>query len=261
MKTVLTISGSDPTGGAGLQADIQVFRSLGLHGAGIVTALTVQDSARVHQVLPVFPSVALEQIRTLLNDITPAAVKIGMLGSDDVVRNVMLGLADLDPAIPIVIDPVLMASDRTPLLERRAWKTLDGLFQRATLVTPNLFEAEALTGVPADTREGSESAARAFVEDLGAGGVLIKGGHREGAPDDLLAVAGASGLALHWLAGSRTDRGPVHGTGCALASAIAAHLALGANLERAVDEGRRYVAAGIEHAFSPGKGAHFLGRE
>ena len=95
MRVALSIAGSDPTGGAGLQADLQVFRALGVHGAGVVTALTVQDTQRVHQVLPAFPSVVLEQLRVLLRDVTPDAVKIGMLATDDVARNVELGLNDL----------------------------------------------------------------------------------------------------------------------------------------------------------------------
>jgi hydroxymethylpyrimidine/phosphomethylpyrimidine kinase len=123
MRIALSIAGSDPTGGAGLQTDLQVFRALGVHGAGVITAITVQDTSNVHEVLPVFPNVVLKQIRTLLADITPDAVKLGMLASDDVARMVELGLRDLgsSPADrpPIVIDPVLAASDGTPLLERR----------------------------------------------------------------------------------------------------------------------------------------------
>jgi len=119
----------DPTGGAGLQLDLQVFRALGVHGAGVITALTVQDTARVHEVLPAFPSVVLSQLRAVLADPSPDAVKIGMLATDDVARNVELGLRELDPArrVPIVIDPVLAASDGTPLLERRGYPMLQDL--------------------------------------------------------------------------------------------------------------------------------------
>ena len=120
MRTALAISASDPTGGAGLQADLQVFRSFGVHGCGVLSALTLQDSSKVHKLLPVFPSVVLDQLRVLLGDIQPNAVKIGALASDDVVRNVLLGLASLGTDIPIVLDPVLLASDGSALLERRA---------------------------------------------------------------------------------------------------------------------------------------------
>jgi len=269
MKTVLTIAGSDPTGGAGLQADLQVFRALGVHGAGVVTALTVQDTHRVHQSLPAFPNVVLDQIRTLLRDITPDAVKLGMLGTDDTVRNVLLALSPLDSAIPVVLDPVLAASDGTPLLERRAWASIGALIEGVTLVTPNLHEAEALTGVATHDDAGCEEAARKLIEDFGAHGVLLKGGHRDGPPHDLLAVRDSAeppaadgtptATVLEWLKGERIDAGPVHGTGCALSAAIAAELAGGAALRDAVQTGRAFVAEGIRNAYAPGGGARFLG--
>ncbi|MBW2421847.1 MAG: hydroxymethylpyrimidine/phosphomethylpyrimidine kinase, partial [Deltaproteobacteria bacterium] len=205
MRSALSIAGSDPTGGAGLQADLQVFSAFGVHGAGVVSALTIQDSSKVHQVLPVFPSVVLEQIRVLLRDIQPAAVKLGMLASDDVVRNVELGLAVLAPEVPLVIDPILLASDGTPLLERRAWGSLISLFERAALVTPNLREAEELAGRDVSTRKGCEAAARVFVEELGCAAVLVKGGHRSGAPDDLFASREHDGTRFAWLAGERIE--------------------------------------------------------
>jgi hydroxymethylpyrimidine/phosphomethylpyrimidine kinase len=260
VKTVLAISGSDPTGGAGLQADLQVIRLFGCHGAGVPSALTVQDSSKVHSVLPVFPSVVLDQTRCLLRDITPDAVKIGMLASDDVVRNVALALALLPDEVPIVIDPVLLASDGTPLLERRAWGNLSSIFCRSALATPNLMEAEALTGQDVSSRRGCESAARHFIEELGCSGVLIKGGHREGAPDDLLARKSEDGIQLDWLAGQRieTPEGSVHGTGCALSSAIASGLALGIPLETAVEDARNFVAESLRNATRIGNGAPFL---
>lgn len=252
MQRALSIAGSDPTGGAGLQADLQVFRAHGVHGMGIVTALTVQDSTRVHQVLPAFPSVVLDQLRVLLRDTPPDAVKIGMLASDDVARNVDLGLDGLDPTqrTPIVVDPLLAASDGTPLLERRGWGTLQDLCGRAHLVTPNLPEAEALTGNDVSTREGVESAAAAFVTGMGAGAVLVKGGHRDGDPDDLLALREGGSASFHWLRGERVAGADVHGTGCALASAITAELARGAELRAAVDAARRFVHAAIRDARS-----------
>lgn len=262
MHVALSIAASDPTGGAGLQADLQVFRSLGVHGAGVVTALTVQDSGKVHQVLPAFPSVVLDQLRVLLADVRPHAIKIGALASDDVVLNVDLGLSALDPREaplpPIVIDPVLAASDGTPLLERRAWGTLARLISRATLVTPNLDEAAALTGSDASTEEGAEAAGCALVGDLGAGAALVKGGHREGPPHDLLVVREGGSQTLRWLEGERIDGGPVHGTGCALSSAIAAHLARGLALPEAVDRARHFVAAAMRNAVQAGRRARFL---
>lgn len=261
MTCVLSIAGSDPTGGAGLQADLQVFRHFGCHGAGVLSALTIQDSVKVHSVLPVFPSVVLDQLRAVLRDIRPDAVKIGMLATDDVVRNVTLGLAELPAEVPIVIDPILRASDGSFLLERRAWPALQGLFARAALVTPNLREAEELSGEDVATRKGTEAAARFFLDEFGARAVLIKGGHREGNPDDLLAQRNDSGeMHVDWLSGERIDvaGASVHGTGCALSSAIAAGLAQGQALPRAVDAAREFVAEGIRSAQKLGRGAAFL---
>jgi len=250
VKIALSIAGSDPTGGAGLQADLQVFRALGVHGMGVVTALTVQDTERVHEVLPAFPSVVLKQLRVLLRSTHPDALKLGMLASDDVARNVELGLRELDVArrTPIVIDPVLAASDGTPLLERRAYGVLQDLIGRAYLVTPNLVEAAALTGSDVSTREGVEAAAAQFVNGLGARAALVKGGHREGAPDDLLALREGGSASFHWLAGERIPGAEVHGTGCALSSAITAHLARGAELRDAIESARRFVRDAIRNA-------------
>ena len=258
MKMALSIAGSDPTGGAGLQADLQVFRSFGVHGAGVVTALTVQDRHKVHQVLPVFPSVVLDQLRVLLRDRVPDAVKIGMLASDDVLRSVLLGLSELASDVPIVVDPVLAASDGTPLLERRAWDGLRELIGRSRLTTPNLPEAEALSARDVSTREGCEQAGRSFVEDLGAQAALVKGGHRPGDPADLLVLRQKSGVTLQWLEGESIDAGPVRGTGCALASAVAASLVDGGRLEQAIAEARGFVARALRAAHGPAGAPRFL---
>ena len=258
MAAALTIAGSDPTGGAGLQADLQVFASCGVYGHGVVTALTVQDSARVHNVLPVFPSAVLDQIRVLLDDAPPNAVKLGMLATDDVARSVQLGLEKLPRDTPLVIDPILAASDGAPLLESRAEPVLLELVGRATLVTPNLPEAQKLTRRDVSTRAGCETAARELVQSAGAQAVLLKGGHREGAPDDLLACRHDGGVTLDWLPGERIPSDPVHGTGCALSAAITAHLACGISLQTSIEAGRALVAAGIRDAQPLGQGAKRL---
>ena len=196
----------------------------------MITALTIQDSTRVHQVLPAFPSVVLEQLRVLLRDIRPAALKLGMLASDDVARQVGFGLDMLGGEVPIVIDPVLQASDGTLLLERRAWGSLSSMIEGCALVTPNLHEAESLTARDTSTRDGIEAAGRAFLEELGARAALVKGGHRDADADDLLAVRERDGVRLEWLRGERIEGGPVHGTGCALSAAITAGLAQGEEL-------------------------------
>jgi hydroxymethylpyrimidine/phosphomethylpyrimidine kinase len=228
----------------------------------VVTALTVQDTSKVHEVLPVFPSVVLNQLRRLLADFVPSAIKIGMLGSDDVLRSVALGLETVEFTAeelpPLVIDPVLLASDGQALLERRAWGSLPSLIERAALVTPNLHEAEALTGVDVSGDAGAEAAARFLVEEMGAEAALVKGGHREGDPNDLLARRGSGGATLEWLPGERIDAGRVHGTGCALSSAITAGLARGDDLPGAVARGREFVADALRRAERVGQGAALL---
>ena len=258
----LSVAGSDPTGGAGLLADVQVFRAHGLLAGGVVTAITVQDTEKVHQVLPSFPSVVLDQLRTALADLAPAGIKLGMLATDDVARAVALSLDGLGPPetreTVLVIDPVLAATDGTPLLERRALGTLQELIRGATLVTPNLPEAEQLTGCDVSNRAGTEKAARALVLDLGAGAALVKGGHRAGAPDDLLATRDGSGVALRWLTGERIPGGPTHGTGCALAAAATARLARGEGLDDAVAGARDWLQQAIRGAVAHGRGQRLL---
>jgi len=268
MRTALSVAGSDPTGGAGLQMDLQVFRHFGVHGAATVTALTVQDTGGVRQVLPVFPSVAADQLRRLVADVRPDALKLGMLATDDVLRNVDLALDGLErgpdprhPAglPPMVIDPVLIASDGTPLLERRAWRGLAGLCARATLVTPNRPEAEELSGIDASGRRGAEAAARFFVEELGAGAALVKGGHGGDGADDCLAERRSDGVSIRWFEGERIPGDPVHGTGCALSAAVAARLACGDSVADAVACARAFVRHAISNAHAIGRGARVLG--
>lgn len=261
MKSVLAIAGSDPTGGAGLQADLQVIRHLGCHGMGVISALTVQDTQKVHSVLPVFPSVILDQLRCLIQDAPPDAVKIGMLASDDIVRNTTVGLASLPEGVPVVLDPILFASDGSYLLERRAYAALMDLFALTTLVTPNLPEIETLLEQDVSGKRASESAARRFVEEFNCPAVLLKGGHRDGAPDDLLAMRRGDEIELHWFEGERieTEARGVHGTGCALSSAIAVGLAEGLDLVEAITRARAFVAGGLANAHAVGRGAQVLG--
>ena len=261
MQSALSIAGSDPTGGAGLQADLQVFQAHGVHGAAVPTALTIQDGLRVRQVLPVFPSVLLEQLRTTLDVIQPTAIKVGMLGTDDAARNVLLALAPLEET-RIVIDPVLAASDGTPLLEKRALSSLRDLCHRRCLLTPNWPEAEILTNRSLPRRRDGEAAARELLEDLELEAVLLKGGHLEGDADDLLVMrAGGSRkgeIVSEWLEGARLPGSPVHGTGCALSAAITAGLARNEWLRDAIVEARRYVRNAIEHAHTLPNGARIL---
>jgi hydroxymethylpyrimidine/phosphomethylpyrimidine kinase len=261
MPIALSVAGSDPTGGAGLQLDLQVFRALGVHGAGVITALTVQDTEKVHRVLPVFPSVILDQLRVVVRDLAVAAVKVGMLGTDDGLRAVAHGLED--PAaceLPIVLDPVLESSSGAFLLERRAWPALVSFFPRAALVTPNVPELAALAEADVSTRAGIETGARRLVAEANAQAVLVTGGHLEGAPDDLLARREeGGGVRLDWLPGERIEGEAVHGTGCALSSAIAAEIAKGAAIDEAVAAARAFVRDALRRARKVGRGARLLG--
>ncbi|MBY0394972.1 MAG: hydroxymethylpyrimidine/phosphomethylpyrimidine kinase [Thermoleophilia bacterium] len=277
MQSVLSIAGSDPTGGAGFQADCQVAAAFGVHGAAVPTALTIQDGLRVKRVLPVFPTLVLEQLRATLEALRPNAIKIGMLASDDIVRNVLLALAPW-PGIPVVIDPVLAASDGTLLLERRAYGALRDLFRGRTLLTPNWPEAEILLETTLPRRADGEAAARELLRRHDLEAVLLKGGHLEGDASDLLvrrvdrgeagATDGADGdaraearrgeIVAEWLPGERLPGPPVHGTGCALSAAIAANLARGETLTGAVVAARRYVREAIRRAHTLPNGARVL---
>jgi hydroxymethylpyrimidine/phosphomethylpyrimidine kinase len=225
-----------------------VFALHGVHGMAVPTALTVQTTQGVKRTNAVFPSVVADQLVALLEDVRPGALKLGMLATDDIALAVAAVL-DRGVLIPRVVDPVLRASDGTLLLEQRAFGTLvERLIDGARLVTPNLQEAEMLTG-----EIEPERAAAAFLE-LGADAALVKGGHADGPPDDyLLTKSGGT-----WLRGERLAVGPVHGTGCALSAAITARLARGESLEDAARGAKAYVARAIAGAHALGKGARVL---
>jgi hydroxymethylpyrimidine/phosphomethylpyrimidine kinase len=258
MRSVLSIAGSDPTGGAGLQADCQVIAAFGLHAAAVPTALTIQDGLRVKRVLPVFPSLVLEQCRATLDALRPNAIKIGMLASDDVVRNVLLALAPW-PGIPVVIDPVLAASDGSALLERRAYASLRDLIDGRCVLTPNWPEAEILVDAKLPGRADGEDAARQLLGRHALDAVLLKGGHLEGDASDLLVRRLDGGeIATDWLPGERLEGPSVHGTGCALSTAIAAGLARGETVKSAVVVARRFVREAIRRAHRLPNGARIL---
>ena len=258
MQSALSIAGSDPTGGAGLQADLQVFHRFGVHGGAVPTALTIQDGLRVGQVLPVFPSSLLDMLRTTLDAIRPSAIKIGMLGTDDAVRNTTLALGPF-PEIPVVIDPILLASDGSALLERRAYPALRDLAFRKTLLTPNWPEMETLMRDALPRRRDGEAAAKQLVEELELGGLLLKGGHLDGDADDLLVLREVDGaITSEWLPGERIARDPVHGTGCALSAAITAGLAQGRPLREAVVSARAFIREAIAGATTLPNGARLL---
>ena len=245
--SVLTIAGSDSGGGAGVQADLKTFAALGVHGLSAITALTAQDTRRVHAIHQVPPAHLQRELEALGGDFRIAAVKIGMLGSAAVIGVVERFLRQL-PRVPVVLDPVLVSSSGTPLLAARALALLrERLVPLAHLLTPNLPEAAALLGRPLP--RNANAAARALL-DLGAGAVLLKGGHRRGVLIvDTLVDAHATRQFRH-----RRRALTAHGTGCVLSAAIAAGLAAGMALDAAVHKAERHLQRALRGAYRAGHG-------
>ena len=240
----LTIAGSDSSGGAGIQADLKTFSALGVYGASVITALTAQNTTGVSAVHVAPVDIVVAQLEAVLADLTVGAVKTGMLATDAIVAAVADVLARY-PAIPLVVDPVLVASSGRRLLDPAAVATLrTRLFPRATIITPNLPEAAALLGGgEAATVDEMEAQARALLA-FGSAAVLLKGGHRSGSPaaTDVLVRAGQPRELIEapWVATTNT-----HGTGCTLSAAIAAGLASGQPLTDAVRGAKTWLTGAL----------------
>lgn len=248
---VLIIAGSDSGGGAGIQADIKACTALGAYAATAITALTAQDTLGVHAVQGVPPDFIRLQIRLSLEDIGADALKTGMLADVPTIEAVCDAVAAHGRGIPLVADPVMVAKGGHPLLAPEAVETLRRrLLPLAALLTPNLPEAEIIAGQPVSTVEEMVAAARRMLE-MGAPAVLLKGGHLPGETlVDVLATAGG----IETFESGRIDSRHTHGTGCTLASAIAAGLAQGLSMRDAVARGRAYVRAALREAPGLGKG-------
>ncbi len=238
----LTIAGSDSSGGAGIQADIKTFSAFGVYGASVLTALTAQNTRGVQGVEPVRPEFVEAQLSSVLADLDVRAIKTGMLANGAIVSAVASALARV-PAIPLVVDPVMVATSGDRLLASDAIAALKGeLFPRATVVTPNLPEAAALLGVAVAASEKEVIEQARALAQFGSGAVLIKGGHGEGREAVDFLVGGDAVLRL---AAPRIETRHTHGTGCTLSAAIAALLARGTDLEEAVRRGKAYVSAAL----------------
>ncbi len=248
---VLAIGGSDPGGGAGVQADLKTVGALGGYALTALTAVTVQDTQGVREVFPVPARLVEAQARAVLADLGADAVKTGMLGSAETVRVVASLLAGPARGLPVVIDPVLASTSGAVLLEPGALKAFrNQMVPHATLITPNLPEAEALTGLACDSLDDRRRAAEALMA-MGAKAVLVKGGHGRGSTViDLLVTADGETL----FESPRLRTRHTHGTGCTLASAIATGLAFGLPLVEAVGQAWAYTADAIRHAPGLGKG-------
>ena len=241
VPAVLSIAGSDSGGGAGIQADLKAFARSGVHGMTAITALTAQNTVAVTGIHPVPGEFIVAQVRAVAEDIGVDAVKIGMLGTAEIVRAVGEALDLLDPATPVVLDPVMVAESGAVLLDEAAREAIvDELLPRVTVITPNVPEARVLAG---GGDESVEDLARRL-HRLGPSVVVVTGGHRDEATDVFF-----DGDAVHLIPGERHPDGAAHGSGCTHSSALAAHLALGLSpLEaaRAAKEiASEAVAAGI----------------
>ncbi|MFQ5919362.1 MAG: bifunctional hydroxymethylpyrimidine kinase/phosphomethylpyrimidine kinase, partial [Thermoplasmata archaeon] len=251
MRTVLVVAGSDSGGGAGIQADLKALAALGVHGTTALTAITAQNTRGVVATEPVPVDIVRAQIRAVLDDLTVHAVKTGMLYSPDIARGVADELSAGDR--PLVVDPVMVATTGSSLHTSGLPEALrQHLLPVATLLTPNLSEAEALTGTPVRGVEDMKEAAKAL-QALGPKAVLVKGGHLEGELVDIL----YDGSSFHSFPGHRFPD-ELHGSGCAFASTIAGYLARGRGLTESVSGARRRVAAGFATAYAVGKGLRVI---
>ena len=250
MKKVLTIAGSDSSGGAGIQADLKTMTCLGVYGMSAITALTAQNTTGVSGVLEATPEFVAQQLDCVFRDIRPDAVKIGMVSSADIIRAIGAKLREYR-AEHIVVDPVMVATSGSSLMQDSALAALmEELFPLAEVITPNLPEAERLCGFAIEDEDAMLRAAEAIGSTL-PGGVLVKGGHRSEDADDLLWRQGQA----HWYRASRVDNPNNHGSGCTLSSAIASFLALGDDLPRAVGRAKAYITAAMEAGLDLGAGS------
>lgn len=250
MRTVMTIAGSDSSGGAGIQADLKTFAAMGVYGTSAVTAITAQSTLGVHRVQAMAPDLVAAQIDAVMDDIGADAVKTGMLPSAGIVEIVADRVRERSLA-NLVVDPVIRAGSGEPLLSKEALVTLrDTLLPLALVVTPNLAEAAALTGEEVRDFKGMRAAA-AKIAAMGAKNVVVTGGHLEGPAVDLL----FDGSEYHELAAPRVDTANTHGSGCTFAAAIAASLAKGLDVRQAVVTAKAFVTKALQQSYAVGKGS------
>ena len=245
----LTIAGSDSGGGAGIQADLKTFAALGVYGMSAIAALTAQNTVGVQGIVEIDPGFVSLQIRAVAEDIGVDAVKTGMLSNAAIISQVAKDLRELGLQ-KVVVDPVMVAKGGDRLLRMDAIETMaKELFPLALVITPNLHEVAALTGLEVKTLEDMKEAARA-IKAMGPRYVVIKGGHLLGTPLDLL----FDGINFRQYVDARYDSPHTHGTGCTFASAITAGLARGTPVEESVARAKVYITAAIRQGISLGKG-------
>ncbi|MCH3964759.1 MAG: bifunctional hydroxymethylpyrimidine kinase/phosphomethylpyrimidine kinase [Clostridium sp.] len=253
MKKVLTIAGSDSSGGAGIQADLKTMSALGVFGMSVVTAITAQNTVGVQNVMEASPEIVESQIRSIFDDIEVDAVKIGMVSNSKNI-SVIDRLLKEYRVKNIVLDPVMISKSGYFLLKEEAQEQLKHLIGTADLVTPNIPEAEVISGIKISDKEDMIKAAFK-IKELGCKNVLVKGGHREKDANDVLLFNNN----ISYMECSRINTNNTHGTGCTLSSAIASYIARGLDLEQAVLNSKKYITKAIENSFSIGHGVGPVG--
>ena len=249
MKKVLTIAGSDSCGGAGIQADIKTFSALGTYGMSVITAVTAQNTLGVTNVRELDQEIIRDQIDAIFTDINVDAVKIGMVSSSEIISTIGDALLKYKPE-NIVIDPVMVSKSGCHLLKPQARDALiNVLLPLASVTTPNLYEAEVITGRKIKSLPDMEKAA-VDIKQMGARSVVVKGGHLEGDAVDVF----YDGERFHYLKNERIPTRHTHGTGCTFSSAIAAFLAKGFAVEEAVARAKEYITGAIAASFPLGSG-------
>ncbi|MGX8687177.1 MAG: bifunctional hydroxymethylpyrimidine kinase/phosphomethylpyrimidine kinase [bacterium] len=252
MKKALTIAGSDSCGGAGIQADIKTMTMNGVYAMSAVTALTAQNTTGVTGILEASPEFLKKQLDAVFEDIFPDAVKIGMVSSSELIEVIADCLTEYK-AVNIVVDPVMVATSGARLIEDTAVDTLKSrLLPLASVITPNIPEAEILTGMTIRSGEDMEKAARMLYGRYGCA-ALVKGGHRVNDANDVLFSAESD--APVWFMGRRIDNPNTHGTGCTLSSAIASNLAKGCSLAESVERAKVYLTGALEAMLDLGRGS------
>lgn len=250
MKTALTIAGSDCSGGAGIQADLKTMTMNGVYAMSAITALTAQNTTGISAISESSPEFLARQIDMIFGDIRPDAVKIGMVSSSELIR-VIAEKLKFYKAENIVVDPVMVATSGSQLMKTDAVETLvKELFPIAAAVTPNVVEAEVLSGMKINTREDMTAAAKKIGDESGCA-VLLKGGHSVNDANDLLYADGE----FTWFNGKRIDNPNTHGTGCTLSSAIASNLAKGYTLKESVKRAKDYISGALSRMLDLGKGS------
>ena len=251
----LSVAGTDPSGGAGIQADLKTFAALGVYGFSAVTAVIAQNSSRVLGTAPMEPEMVSRQIAALMMQLRPHAMKTGVLSEPGIVAQVARAIEDFELPAPVV-DPVIVSSSGVRLLSEQGEAALRRrLLPLAAVVTPNLPEAESLSGMRIDGAAAMREAAR-LIHRMGPRAVVIKGGHL--APDQAALDLLYDGQRYVEFAGERIEGGGAHGTGCAFSAAIAAWMARGVALEEAVRKAKEFVSRALRYAFQLGEGRPLL---